>query len=238
MISILHTWGQTMTLHPHIHCIVPGGGLDKEGKWKTARNKGKYLFPVLAMSKVFRAKYVEMLKERVPNLDKTFINELFRHQWVVYAKRPFSHPSFVVEYLGRYTHKNAISNHRIQSIENGEVSFNYKDYRQQGIQKVMSLTGLEFIRRFSLHILPKGFVRIRHYGILSSTSKPVSIPAICNQLPIIEVKQAKEVRNQDTYNPLCCPDCKTETMRVIEIIPTRGPPQIKQPSEKYVLHVS
>jgi len=102
----------------------------------------------------------------------------------------------------------------------------------------MSLTGLEFIRRFSLHILPKGFVRIRHYGILSSTSKPVSIPAICNQLPIIEVKQAKEVRNQDTYNPLCCPDCKTETMRVIEIIPTRGPPQIKQPSEKYVLHVS
>jgi len=96
----------------------------------------------------------------------------------------------------------------------------------------MSLTGLEFIRRFSLHILPKGFVRIRHYGILSSTSKPVSIPAICNQLPIIEVKQAKEVRNQDTYNPLCCPDCKTETMRVIEIIPTRGPPQIKQPSEK------
>jgi hypothetical protein len=223
MICILHTWGQTLQLHPHLHCIVPGGGLTKAGNWKTARNKGKFLFPVKAMSKVFRAKYVEALKIRIADLDKNLVNTLFKKDWVVYAKRPFAHPSHVVEYLGRYTHKIAISNHRLQSIENGTVSFSYKDYRQEGKKQTMILDGMEFIRRFVLHILPKGFVRIRHYGILSGSTKHVHIPQIRSQLGKVEAKP-KEPGTRQAHNPLLCPHCKTETMVTIQIIPKRGPP--------------
>jgi hypothetical protein len=177
MISILHTWGQTMTLHPHLHCIVPGGGINKQGNpitigWKTAKTNGKYLFNVKAMSKVFRGKFIALLKERLPDeMNQQFINELYKNDWVVYAKRPFSGPESVIEYLGRYTHKIAISNHRISNVEDGKVSFSYKDYKHGAVKKEMTLDASEFIRRFAMHILPKGFVRIRHYGILSSTSK-------------------------------------------------------------------
>jgi hypothetical protein len=223
MICILHTWGQTLQLHPHLHCIIPGGGLTKAGKWKTARSKGKFLFPVKAMSKVFRAKYVDALKSRIPNLDKCFVDSLFKKDWVVYAKRPFAHPSHVVEYLGRYTHKIAISNHRLQAIENGTVSFGYKDYRQEGKKQTMTLDGAEFIRRFALHILPKGFVRIRHYGILSGSTKHIHIPQIRDQLGVAGPKQ-KEARKLEPYNPLLCPCCKTETMVTLQILPKRGPP--------------
>jgi hypothetical protein len=159
MIAILHTWGQTMSLHPHLHCIVPGGGLTHPdgisgGNWRTAKSKGKYLFPVKAMSKVFRAKYVKALKSRI-NADKELINALFQKEWVVYAKRPFGHPKAVLEYLGRYTHKVAISNHRILEIDTQKITFSYKDYRQ-GAQKLeMSLDNLEFIRRFSMHYLSR-----------------------------------------------------------------------------------
>lgn len=224
MIAILHTWGQQLTLHPHLHCIVPGGGLSKNGKWKTAKTKGKYLFPVKALSPVFRAKYVERLKDKLPDLDRQLVNALFRKNWVVYAKRPFGHPKAVLEYLGRYTHKVAISNHRIKSIENGQVSFSYKDYRKAGKNLEMNLEALEFIRRFSQHILPKGFVRIRHYGILSSTAKKSSIPKISLQLKQ-KPQQAQEPRKLESYNPKICPCCKTETMVTIEIIPRRGPPK-------------
>ncbi|TXK18371.1 transposase, partial [Pontibacter qinzhouensis] len=101
MVAVLHTWGQTLSLHPHLHCIVPGGGLSKSGRWKGARGKGRFLFPVKAMSLVFRAKYVEKLKERLPELDRSLVDALFHKQWVVYAKRPFAGPESVVEYLGR-----------------------------------------------------------------------------------------------------------------------------------------
>lgn len=229
MISILHTWGQTLSLHPHLHCIVPGGGLTKNGKWKTAKSKGKYLFPVKAMSCVFRAKYVEKLKGELPTADKSLINALFGKEWVVYAKRPFGHPKAVLEYLGRYTHKVAISNHRIKSMEKGKVTFAYKDYRK-GAQKLeMNLEAMEFIRRFSMHILPKGFVRIRHYGILSSTSKKKTLPGITGQLGASF--PAQEPRKLEVFNPHLCPHCKTETMRTIELIPSRGPPQ-KQPPKR------
>lgn len=234
MICILHTWGQTLTLHPHLHCIVPGGGLNLQGKWKTARSKGKYLFPVKAMSKVFRAKYVESLKEKIPELEKTLVNELFKKNWVIYAKRPFGNPMCVIEYLGRYTHKIAISNHRIRKIENEKVSFSYKDYRNGAKKHEMTLEGMEFIRRFSMHILPKGFVRIRHYGILSSTSKKTTIPEIKSQLPET-TKFHPEKRKLQIYNPSLCPCCKTETMVTIEIIHQRGPPkhfQLKETKTK------
>jgi hypothetical protein len=226
MISILHTWGQELTLHPHIHCIVPGGGLTVQGKWRMARGKDKYLFCVKAMSGVFRAKYVQILKEKVHGLDKVLINSLFKKKWVVYAKQAFGNADSVVEYLGRYTHKIAISNHRIKDIDkNGRVTFSYKDYRKKvaDIKQEMTLEGMEFIRRFALHIMPKGFVRIRHYGILSSSSKKTTIPCIRQQMPQTPLNP-KGPRVLEVFNPNVCPCCKTETMAILEIFPKRGPP--------------
>ncbi len=224
MICILHTWGQTLSLHPHLHCIIPGGGLTKDGQWKTVRSRGKYLFPVKAMSKVFRAKYVDALKTRLPEVDKQLVNSLFKKAWVIYAKRPFAHPKYVIEYLGRYTHKVAISNHRIRLVTEDTVTFTYKDYRKEAHQQEMTLSGMEFIRRFSMHILPKGFVRIRHYGILSSTSKPVSIPSIKSQCRQ-ESDSAPDKRTLAHCDPLMCPHCKTPTMITVELMPPkRGPP--------------
>ena len=179
MIAILHTWGQNLSLHPHLHCIVPGGGIAKEGKWKPTKSKGKYLFPVKAMSKVFRARFVAGLRKELGKSKPTsFYESLFKNQWVVYCKRPFFGPSQVVEYLGRYTHKIAMSNHRIKGLENGNVRFMVKEYRHGGKKSILQLTDAEFIRRFSLHILPKGFTRIRHYGILSSYHKRTVIPEL------------------------------------------------------------
>lgn len=234
MIAILHTWGQQLTLHPHLHCIVPGGGLTKNGGWKTAKSKGKYLFPVKAMSKVFRAKYVCAIKQKINDIDRNLIDELFTKEWVVFAKRPFGNAHSVVEYLGRYTHKIAISNHRIKNIDNGNVSFTYKNYRNGSQKDECTLSGMEFIRRFSMHILPRGFVRIRHYGILSSTSKKKTIPLIRIQVPSIAM-QSIAPRSAQPYNPHQCPHCKTNTMIAIEIMPKRGPPKLEWhwPTAKY-----
>lgn len=225
MISILHTWGQTMALHPHLHCIIPGGGLTRQGKWKAAKSDGKYLFNVKAMSKVFRGKFIALLKERLPDeINPGLIDALYKRDWVVYAKRPFSGPESVIEYLGRYTHKIAISNHRIKQFENGKVTFSYKDYRHGSVNKEMTLEAMEFIRRFSMHILPKGFVRIRHYGILSSTSKASSIVIIREQLPAITPVNRPERPGQIIYNPARCPCCKKDTMQTILRFNRRGPP--------------
>ena len=225
MISILHTWGQQLTLHPHLHCIVPGGGLNKQGKWKVARSNGKYLFPVKAMSKVFRAKYVAALKKKIKNVDKGLLDELFKKNWVVYAKRPFANTSSVIEYLGRYTHKIAISNHRIKNIDANTITFSYKDYRKGAQKNEVTLDSMEFIRRFSMHILPKQFVRIRHYGILSSTSKKTTLPVIRAQAPQ-SVLPKQEPRVLISFNPKLCLCCKTETMVTIDIFHKRGPPLI------------
>ena len=127
MIAILHTWGQVLCLHPHLHCIVPGGGLSSQGKWKTAKAQGKYLFPVKAMSKVFRSRFIDALQEALPDkTDQGLVRELYQKKWVVYAKRPFNGPASVIEYLGRYTHKIAISNHRIKDVSEDKVTFSYK----------------------------------------------------------------------------------------------------------------
>jgi len=218
MIAVLHTWGQQLCLHPHLHCIVPGGGVDAQGNWKKKIRSNKYLFPVKALSKVFRAKYVAQLREQGSN-DKSFIESLFKQDWVVYAKRPFGGPAQVIEYLGRYTHKVAISNHRIQSVEDGSVSFVYKDYASGATQKLLTLTQAEFIRRFAMHILPHRFVRIRHYGILSSTWKRVKLTALRQRLhlsckkPEIKTKLKK------------CPCCKTGTLITLLTFDRRGPPR-------------
>lgn len=225
MIAILHTWGQTLSLHPHLHCIVPGGGLTPSGKWKMAKSQGKYLFPVKAMSKVFRARFIDALKQELPQtIEPSLVDELYKNHWVVYGKRPFNGPHSVIEYLGRYTHKIAISNHRITDISDDQVTFHYKDYRQEATTKTMTLDGLEFIRRFAMHILPKGFVRIRHYGILSSTAKQRCAVTIKEQLPGAPVVLSTRPKPLP-YNPRQCPCCKKDTMRTVLRFSRRGPPK-------------
>jgi hypothetical protein len=229
MITILHTWGQNLSLHPHIHCIVPGGGVTVGGKWKPARCNGKFLFPVKAMSEVFRARFVASLRERFKGLEPSFYNGLFKTPWVVYAKRPFGSPKHVIEYLGRYTHKVAISNHRIVAIQNNQVTFRYKDYRDESKVKLMTIQAREFIRRFSLHILPKGFMRIRHYGILSSSRKQHVLPLLHQQLEsryeYPEEKHWKQISTERLgFNPDACPVCKQLTMIPIFSFDRRGPP--------------
>lgn len=218
MTAILHTWGQNMSLHPHLHCIVPGGGISACAKWKTIKSHSKILFPVKALSKVFRGKYVALIKKEIPDLPKKAVNEMYKHKWVVYAKQPFGGPAQVIEYLGRYTHKIAISNHRIINIKNGMVTFSYKDYKHEAAKKIMVLTEQEFIRRFATHILPKGFVRIRHYGILSSTWKAGKLKDLQKSLGFSPPTPAIPcVKN-------LCPYCKTPTLISIIQFDKRGPP--------------
>lgn len=218
MVAILHTWGQNLSLHPHLHCIVPGGGISAKGKWKYAKNKGKYLFPVKAMGKVFRARFVENIRKEFDR-PRSFYDKLFAKDWVVYAKRPFANPKYVVEYLGRYTHKIAISNHRITSLANGRVGFTAKDYRKGGAKHTLSLSDAEFIRRFSLHILPKGFVRIRHYGILSSSRKKTVLPPL-----MAEIGQCTPKEKPPPILHRRCPKCKEGNLVTVFMFDGRGPP--------------
>ena len=239
MIAILHTWGQTLSLHPHVHCVVPGGGLTAQGKWKNAKSQGKFLFPVKAMSKVFRARFIDALKKALPQeMEPAMVDTLYKNDWVVFAKRPFNEPQSVIEYLGRYTHKIAISNHRITDVSDGKVSFRYKDYRHGGETKIMTLDALEFIRRFAMHVLPSGFVRIRHYGILSSTAKQRCAIVIREQLPEAPVVLSTRPRPV-AYNHRQCPCCKKDTMRKLLQFNRRGPPEEwKEIAEKMLERVS
>lgn len=218
MVAILHTWGQNLSLHPHLHCIVPGGGISAKGKWKYAKNKGKYLFPVKAMGKVFRARFVENIRKEFDR-PRSFYDKLFAKDWVVYAKRPFANPKYVVEYLGRYTHKIAISNHRITSLANDRVGFTAKDYRKGGAKHTLSLSDAEFIRRFGLHILPKGFVRIRHYGILGSSRKKTVLPPL-----MAEIGQCTPKEKPPPILHRRCPKCKEGNLVTVLMFDGRGPP--------------
>lgn len=222
MISILHTWGQSLSLHPHIHCIIPGGFVNQDGKWKPSKSDGKFLFPVKAMSKVYRAKYVALLRTSDMEVEQSTYDSLFKKEWVVYAKRPFGSPSSVVEYLGRYTHKIAISNHRILSIDDHTVTISYKDYRAEGQKKTMALSHEEFIRRFALHILPKRFVRIRHYGFLSSTWKRSKLTNLQSKLTGIVLTSLPVVIKGSFHK--ACPCCKTGQMITLLTFGRRGPP--------------
>ena len=217
MIAILHTWGQNLTLHPHLHCIVPGGGITPSKKWKPAKGKDKYLFPVKAMSKVFRARYVEGLREITP-LDQRLSRELFAKNWMVYCKRPFFGPQQVVEYLGRYTHKIAISNHRIKSIDNAQVTFTAKDYRHGDKLYMLSLSDSEFIRRFAMHILPRGFTRIRHYGFLSNSLKNAVLPILQEEVGKPQLPEKPPLKHKK-----CCL-CGTGQLITIMVCSPRGPP--------------
>ena len=194
IISILHTNGQDLNFHPHVHSIVTGGGLDKHGKWQNEKRKnGSFLFPRRGMEKIFKGYFLDKLLQ-LKTTGKLHIEDEEQHQkllemvrfkkWNVYAKAPFGGPQMVLEYLGRYTHKVAISTHRIKDITEGNITFGYKDYQDGNKQKVMTLNHEEFLRRFEQHILPKGFVKIRHSGFLSHQHKGERIKSICKQLSI------------------------------------------------------
>lgn len=217
MIAILHTWGQNLSLHPHLHCIVPGGGITPSNKWKQAKGKDKYLFPVKAMSKVFRARFVKAVRQQF-NLEDELYKQVFRQNWVVYCKTPFFAPLQVIEYLGRYTHKIAISNHRITALDQDSVTFMVKDYRQAGKKRPLTLSDIEFIRRFSLHILPKAYTRIRHYGILGSAIKRFVIPLLQHELGTGLLTRKKEIKHR------LCPCCKLGRLVTVAIFKPRGPP--------------
>jgi len=230
MVAILHTWGQNLSLHPHLHCIMPGGGISQQVKWKNTRGKGKYLFPVKAMSKVFRARFTEELRKALLLPDGLY-KALFSQNWVVYCKRPFFGPAQVVEYLGRYTHKIAISNHRIRDIENNTITFSAKDYRHGGKTRPVTLTQNEFIRRFAMHILPKGFTRIRHYGILSSSLKKDVIHLLQQQLGKPELPE----RTKLIHRP--CPVCRKGELVTLMTFTARGPPAIILKALLHQFHV-
>ena len=243
MTAVLHTWGQKLWLHPHLHCIVPGGGITEQGRWKHARYKDKYLFPQKAMSKIFRAKFVAKLRSFGVYIPRNVGKAIFSKEWVVYAKRPFASPKTVVEYLGRYTHKIAISNHRFISINNKQVHFHYKDYRKGAKKLRTQLNATEFLRRFCLHILPKGFVRMRHYGILASKNKARELNIAKKELGQLPWKKQKvdwksialEKWNLDTTT---CPKCKTGLLKIIQVmIPQRGPPIFKMNSKPTFLNI-
>ncbi|MBI5218009.1 MAG: IS91 family transposase, partial [Bacteroidia bacterium] len=240
MAAILHTWGQTLALHPHIHCLVPGGGITPQGKWKNARPNGKYLFPVKAMSKVFRGKFTDELyklqEEKIISLDtpidptKKYLHPLYKTKWVVYAKNPVNGGEQVIEYIGKYSHRVAISNSRIKDISDDKVTFSWFDYRKS-VQDIMQLDGEEFLRRFLLHVLPSGFVKIRHYGILSCRNKEKNIALVHNFYDSKRPTSLKGLNWKELFmllygrSPFLCPYCKKGELVIKEILPPmRSPP--------------
>ena len=240
LITVLHTWEQTLLDHFHLHCLVPTGALSFDQKrWSPARKN--FLFPVKALSIVFRGKFLDLLKSAVarnkllfvgqsaclagPVAFKLLIDALRKKSWIVYAKKPFGSPDHVLEYLGRYTHRVALSNDRILSARNGAVTFSYRDRKNQDRKKTMTLDAHEFIRRFLLHVIPKGFVRVRHFGFLANRSK--SRLSKCRQLldldPIVPKLAPRSVHTmmlQLTGVDISrCPLCQTGTLVFVADLP-------------------
>jgi len=205
--SVLHTWGQKMLLHPHVHCIVTGGGYDNENdKWISTREN--YFLPVKVMSRLFRGKFIDELTQAYENKELSLAGNcerlnkkkefkklkklLWQKEWVVYCKRPFGGPEHVFEYLGRYTHRVAISNGRLTEMSDGKVTFGYKDYSDASKWKAMTIEADEFIRRFLLHVLPKRFTRIRHYGIMAPCNVKTKLERCRELLGAQSAKQNEE----------------------------------------------
>lgn len=220
MVAVLHTWGQNLSLHPHLHCIIPGGGLTIANKWKASKGNSKYLFPVKALSKVFRARFMEGLRQYT-QVKQELAKKMMLQDWVVYCKQPFYGPQQVIEYLGRYTHKVAISNHRIKSIEQQTISFTAKDYRQGGKKYLLTLSHQEFIRRLAQHILPKAFVRIRHYGILASSIKQKIKELVDQQIGEAIIKERPPIKHRVCYT------CGKGQLVTLITFDARGPPPIQ-----------
>ena len=219
--SVLHTWSQKLTLHPHVHCVIPAGGLSPD-RTHWVKSQNRFFLPLKVLSRVFRGKFVAGLRQAFQNSQlhfpgtlallaqpKTFaawLRLLFRKDWVVYAKPPFGGPEYVLQYLGRYTHRVAISNHRLISFAEGKVTFRWRDSAHHNEQKLMTLSLDEFLRRFLLHLLPKGFVRIRHFGFLANRRRAIHLP-LC--FPLLgAVQQPQPDQNSSASNDLWhCPKC-------------------------------
>jgi hypothetical protein len=205
-ISVLHTWGQNLMDHPHVHCIVPGGGLSFDGT-RFVPSRKKFFIPVKILSCKFRGKFLAFLKEAFQDGDLHFygkieslsgklkfqalIDALYQKEWVVYCKKPFKSPWHVLRYLGRYTHRVAISNQRIVGLDKVQVSFQWRDYKDANRTKVMNLEASEFIRRFLMHVLPSRFVKIRHYGILSNRNRNRKL-RLCQKLTFSKIREAQK----------------------------------------------
>jgi Putative transposase/Transposase zinc-binding domain len=226
-LSVLHTWGQTLQPHPHIHCVVPGGGLSPDHQsWIHSRQS--FFLPVRVLSRVFRGKFVAGLKQcfRKNQLQffgacrqlsdakafHTFLRTLFREDWVVYAKPPFGGPEHVLQYLARYTHRVAISNHRLLNVTDRDVTFRWRDYAHRSKSRAMRLTHEEFLRRFLQHLLPPGFPRIRYFGFLANRRRRLLLP-LCRQL--LEASPAIVTMSASVACVHACPRCQAP-MRLIE----------------------
>lgn len=228
--GILHTWGQTLWHHPHVHFIVAGGAIKDDGTWIEAKHKGKFLFPVRALSKVFRGIFMGGLEkalkrsnyvlpvERSPYWEawtpEKFLKTMVARKWIVYCKSPFKKAAHVIRYIGRYTHRVALSNSRLLSMENGRVQFSYKDYREKGNRKKkMVLTATEFLQRFLWHVLPQKFHRIRHYGFLANGTAEKSCRKIMELLGGSSLEKGKEEKIKIT-----CPACGKGFMVMIKLL--------------------
>jgi Putative transposase/Transposase zinc-binding domain len=248
--SVLHTWNQKLQLHPHVHCVVPAGGLALDHtRW--VRSRARFFLPIHVLRRVFRGKFVAGLKAAYqqgrlrfpnnlkllaqPNIFAAWLRPLFRKDWVVYSKPPFGGPQYVLQYLGRYTHRVAISNHRLVSFDDGKITFRWRDSAHNNQQKLMTLSLDEFLRRFLLHVLPKGFVRIRNFGFLANRRRAQLLP-LCLQLlgavpPEAEQEASTAHGSGDPLRPLwLCPQCGGP-MVVIERLSTaqiqlRSPPSL------------
>lgn len=248
-IAILHTWGQTLTHHPHIHCLVPGGALSAGGqRWIACRPR--FFLPIPVLSLLFRRLFLERLQTAHAAGRLQFFGSLTdlgtksafddalrpmrKKSWVVYAKPPFGSPAHVLAYLGRYTHRIAIANSRLVSIADGTVSFRWRDYRHGNAQKLMTLEADEFIRRFLLHSLPDGFHRIRHYGFLANGCRRARLaiirPLLAVAMPTASDKESIALRRPlPVFDPTACPCCGG-TLRIVATLPrdpacrARAPP--------------
>ena len=241
VLMVLHTWGQNLHHHPHVHCVVTGGGLscDSAGKidasprWQACRPG--FFLPVRVLSRVFRGKFVAGLRAAIdagkltlptaraePAALARWFASLYAKEWVVYAKRPFGGPERVLKYLARYTHRVAISNSRLLELRDGRVTFRYKDYADAHRQKTMTLEADEFLRRFVQHVLPRSFVKVRHYGLLANAQREARL-AVCRRLLLV-ANGAATVASADTApiepaQPRCCPQCGGTRLVYRELTP-------------------
>ena len=243
-VAVLHSWGQNLSLHPHIHCLVPAAGLTLDGRWKEIGHQGLYLYPVQQMSDAFKGKFLDSLKR---SLRKGNELELFNHavqqafstKWVVHCKPSLASADHVVKYLGQYTHRVAVTNQRILDISGGKGTFIAKDYRDGAAKKPVTLDGVEFLRRFCLHILPKRFVKIRRFGIYNHTMKRnLGLQFVPQEKPDIDMiirQQKPPETNLERFvrltgmNPCLCPACKVGKMVVIKVLP-----KIRSPSWQHL----
>ena len=226
-IAVLHTWGQNLSLHPHVHCIVPSAGVDLKGNWKHIGKDDKYLYPVKQLSAAFKGKFLDHLKRALKKYKNVSfdmqINDAYRKNWVVYCEAPMAGVNQVIKYLGQYTHRIAISNQRILAIQGNEVHFLAKDYRDNATIKKVSLQGKEFLRRFTQHVLPKGFMRIRRYGIYNATTirnfkKPFA--QVASSFEVLLATKKKELALATEFlEANCCPFCKKGKMITVKLLP-------------------